>query len=373
MATGRLCSAVELPHSLDEYQGTVPTRFNGGIFTYANNTTYFNRTDHLGTPRLTTDYTGTVQRTENNLPFGDNESPSAPTVDFTGFANGYWDSESNADQFGEREYAKTSGRWMRPDPAGMAAVDPTNPQSWNRYAYVTNNPLSLTDPTGLDPGDDEPTSNGCGSGGGDNCTGNGEPTNGFLTQDQNQAQLLSLINMSVSYTGFGPSYADITIDVDASSLMVRWGNALDSGYGGGLIGPTPAANNQSYAWTFTKAFFKNFSLKAVYNSFVDENGCDRQLFGTFAGDLVPFPTDETPGPVDAVEPTAKFLSAVTYNQALNYAATTGPTYPLKSSVFRGFLGLSEGIEASVPAVTAGVATVHALGTTIASAASGECH
>jgi hypothetical protein len=37
---------------------------------------------------------------------------------------------------------------MHPDPAGLAAVDITNPQSWNRYAYV-NNPLGNVDPLGL--------------------------------------------------------------------------------------------------------------------------------------------------------------------------------------------------------------------------------
>jgi RHS repeat-associated protein len=48
-----------------------------------------------------------------------------------------------------REYHTTQGRWLTPDPAGLAAVDPSNPQTWNRYAYVANNPLSNTDPLGL--------------------------------------------------------------------------------------------------------------------------------------------------------------------------------------------------------------------------------
>ena len=42
------------------------------------------------------------------------------------------------------------GRWISPDPAGLSAVDPSNPQSWNRYAYVLNNPLSAIDLLGLD-------------------------------------------------------------------------------------------------------------------------------------------------------------------------------------------------------------------------------
>ncbi|MGA8490648.1 MAG: RHS repeat-associated core domain-containing protein, partial [Terriglobales bacterium] len=62
---------------------------------------------------------------------------------------GVWDQENNGDHFGAREYAKTQGRWLTPDPAGLVAVDLTNPQTWNRYAYVLNNPLSYRDPTGL--------------------------------------------------------------------------------------------------------------------------------------------------------------------------------------------------------------------------------
>ncbi len=49
-----------------------------------------------------------------------------------------------------RKYNPNQGRWVSPDPSGLNAVDPSNPQSWNRYAYVLNNPLSYRDPLGLD-------------------------------------------------------------------------------------------------------------------------------------------------------------------------------------------------------------------------------
>ena len=62
------------------------------------------------------------------------------------------DTVSGLYDFPAREYSIT-GRWVSPDPAGLAAVDPTNPQSWNRYSYVLNDPLDLVDPTGLCPND----------------------------------------------------------------------------------------------------------------------------------------------------------------------------------------------------------------------------
>jgi RHS repeat-associated protein len=138
----------------DEYLGTVHSRVTGGFFTFSNNTTYFNKTDHEGTPRVTTDYTATVQRTETNLPFGDGFSETtSPFLDYAGYAGGMWNvgslGWSNTDHFGARDYGKPQGRWLQPDPAGMASVDITNPQTWNRYAYVTNNPMSFIDPSGL--------------------------------------------------------------------------------------------------------------------------------------------------------------------------------------------------------------------------------
>ncbi len=52
------------------------------------------------------------------------------------------------DFFTARYYGSALGRFTSPDPAN-AGADPTDPQSWNAYAYVRNNPLALVDPMGV--------------------------------------------------------------------------------------------------------------------------------------------------------------------------------------------------------------------------------
>jgi RHS repeat-associated protein len=59
------------------------------------------------------------------------------------------DTESGNDYFGARYYGSSMGRFMSPDEP-FADFDPDNPQSWNLYGYVRNNPMTNTDPDGND-------------------------------------------------------------------------------------------------------------------------------------------------------------------------------------------------------------------------------
>jgi RHS repeat-associated protein len=58
------------------------------------------------------------------------------------------DTETGLDYFGARYYGSSLGRFTSPDPLLSSGRVPM-PQSWNRYAYVLNNPLRYSDPLGL--------------------------------------------------------------------------------------------------------------------------------------------------------------------------------------------------------------------------------
>jgi RHS repeat-associated protein len=110
--------------------------------------TLYTHADWLGSARLHSTPSRTVYGDTAFAPFGETYANTNPPdayhfADYPlNFALGLYDTPF-------REYHTVQGRWITPDPAGLAVVDPGNPQTWNRYAYVHNNPVSFTDPLGL--------------------------------------------------------------------------------------------------------------------------------------------------------------------------------------------------------------------------------
>jgi RHS repeat-associated protein len=58
------------------------------------------------------------------------------------------DLETGLDYFLARYYSSTQGRFTGPDQPFVGQYE-DDPQSWNLYTYVGNNPLVFTDPFGL--------------------------------------------------------------------------------------------------------------------------------------------------------------------------------------------------------------------------------
>jgi RHS repeat-associated protein len=150
---------------------------NGQLLaTYTNNGTYFSLNDWLGSKRVVAKYDGTVAQMCMNLPFGDDLMCSATDLSEHHFTGQIYDQETKNDYFDARYYSNNTGRFLSPDPSGLAYADPTNPQSLNLYSYALNNPLINIDPTGMecvwddgsfDSADDAQTGNAAG------CSGQG--------------------------------------------------------------------------------------------------------------------------------------------------------------------------------------------------------
>jgi RHS repeat-associated protein len=131
--------------------------------------------DILGSPRVITGANQEVKGRHDYLPFGGeifsgtgNRSPEQKfgadflRKKFTGYER---DVETQLDYAQARYYSSAQGRFTRPDPyniisvmeAGRNQKERSNilntylsePRNWNRYAYCINNPMSLTDPSGL--------------------------------------------------------------------------------------------------------------------------------------------------------------------------------------------------------------------------------
>jgi len=115
---------------------------------------YIANTNWLGTERSRLGYSSgawNVVEDCNAGPYGDNASCTTGSLGnlTPHFYAGYErDSETGLDHMQFRYYNPRIGRFMQADPYGGSA-DTSDPQSMNRFAYVTNNPNNFYDPLGL--------------------------------------------------------------------------------------------------------------------------------------------------------------------------------------------------------------------------------
>jgi RHS repeat-associated protein len=102
-------------------------------------------TDYLGNASVLVNTNGAVIDESDFYPFGA-ERPVTDSLDNNHKMTGHErDLESGLDHTWFRQYSCNTGRWLSPDSMRGA---PADPQSWNRYAYVGNNPKNAFDPNG---------------------------------------------------------------------------------------------------------------------------------------------------------------------------------------------------------------------------------
>ena len=118
--------------------------------------TYFYHQDHLGSTAITTDESGQIVELVDYDPFGVNTIYQKPQGDvYTGkyfYTGQEWDTWTRLYYYGARYYFNEIGKFYSVDPAGFWPEYQQrilgNPQGWNSYAYVMNNPMKYVDSTG---------------------------------------------------------------------------------------------------------------------------------------------------------------------------------------------------------------------------------
>ncbi|HEV8509654.1 MAG TPA: RHS repeat-associated core domain-containing protein [Gemmatimonadales bacterium] len=106
--------------------------------------TYRIITDHRGGPRIIIDVsTGEIVQRVDYDEFGNVLRDTNPGFQPFGFAGGIHDQHTRLTCFGARDFDAHTGRWTSKDPIGFSSGN------WNLYAYASNDPINLYDPSGL--------------------------------------------------------------------------------------------------------------------------------------------------------------------------------------------------------------------------------
>jgi RHS repeat-associated protein len=103
--------------------------------------------DVLGSIRQLSSADGSVTLARGYDPFGSRISSIGSINSSYGFT-GEWMDGTGLSYLRARYYDPYLNQWIQPDPI---VPNPYRPWEWNKYTYVRNNPVNLTDPSGLSP------------------------------------------------------------------------------------------------------------------------------------------------------------------------------------------------------------------------------
>ena len=103
---------------------------------------YYYHNDHLGTPQILTNDSGTVSWKAVYSPFGEADITIGTVENPLRFPGQYYDQETGLHYNWNRYYEPKTGRYLTPDPIGLQA-------GINLFVYGINNPINYVDPSGL--------------------------------------------------------------------------------------------------------------------------------------------------------------------------------------------------------------------------------
>jgi RHS repeat-associated protein len=119
-------------------EGTPVYMINGGV-------TYRIIADHVESPRLVVNATtGQIVERVDYDEFGNVTNDTNAGFQPFGYAGGLYDAQTGLIRFGARDYDASTGRWTAKDPLRFGGGDS------NLYGYSFDDPVNVSDPTGLD-------------------------------------------------------------------------------------------------------------------------------------------------------------------------------------------------------------------------------
>ena len=104
-------------------------------------------TDHLGSSNVVTDRSGNLVQHMEYTPFGETRCSLdlGQSINSFLYTGQEYDAEIGLYYYNARYYDSKIGRFIQPD---TLIPNPADSQAYNRYAYVRNNPVMMSDPSG---------------------------------------------------------------------------------------------------------------------------------------------------------------------------------------------------------------------------------